>query len=185
MYGPAVSWWCRFAALFLVVGAVLCPLRASAATGVQLETRVRGIELVVHALVGGSSARSPEKHRGSSPAYDEIAPGYSLAAEGASTLAGDSYEILDGVRRAKAAAELGQETIPAVVQVGGKTVATGQVPVSSLLSPTKSVIDVSTPSALQRWLSVLKGTQAGDALPPIVIQPGARGVPIPGVGFQF
>jgi filamentous hemagglutinin len=78
-----VSWWCRLAALFLVVGAVVCPLRASAATGMQLETRVRGIELVVHALVGGSSARSPEKHLGSSPAYDEIAPGYSLAAEGA------------------------------------------------------------------------------------------------------
>jgi hypothetical protein len=82
-----VSWWCRFAALFLIVAAVVCPQPASAATGVQLETRVGGIELVVHALVGRSSARSPEKHLGSSPAYDEIAPGYSLAAEGLEPLA--------------------------------------------------------------------------------------------------
>ena len=81
VYRPLVSWWRRFAALFLVVGAVVWPDLASAATGVQLETRVGGIELVVHALVGGSSARSPEKHLGTSPAYDEIALGYSLAAE--------------------------------------------------------------------------------------------------------
>jgi len=94
VYGPAVSWWCRLAALFLVVGAVVWPDLASAATGVQLETRVGGIELVVHALVGGSSARSPEKHLGSSLAYDEIAPGYSLAAEGA-TYAEGSFSVID------------------------------------------------------------------------------------------
>jgi hypothetical protein len=72
--------------------AVVWPLRASAATGVQLETRVRGIELVVHALVGGSSARSPEKHLGSSLAYDEIAPGYSLAAEAAPSAYSVAFE---------------------------------------------------------------------------------------------
>jgi hypothetical protein len=90
-----VSWWRRFAALFLVVGAVVWPDLASAATGVQLETRVGGIELVVHALVGGSSARSPEKHLGTSPAYDEIALGYSLAAEGVETASTYVYRLVD------------------------------------------------------------------------------------------
>ncbi len=47
------------------------------------------------------------------------------------------------------------------------------------------MIDVSTPSALQRWLSILNGTQVGDTLPPIIIQPGTSGVPITGVGFGF
>jgi hypothetical protein len=79
VYGHRVTWWCRLAAVFLVVAAVVYPHRASAATAVQLETRVRGIELVVHALVGGSSSPNLEKHRGSAAAYDEIAPGYSLA----------------------------------------------------------------------------------------------------------
>jgi hypothetical protein len=72
---------------FLILMAVVCPQPASAAMGVQLDTRVGGIELVVHALVGGSSARSPEKHLGSSPAYDEIAPGYSLVADTVGTFA--------------------------------------------------------------------------------------------------
>jgi hypothetical protein len=73
--------------LLLVLMAVVWPALASAATAVQLETRVRGIELVVHALVGGSGTPSPEKYRGSSAAYDEIAPGYSLAAEEAGAVA--------------------------------------------------------------------------------------------------
>jgi hypothetical protein len=109
----------------------------------------------------------------------------SAAGGGGAGIGNGSYEVLDGVRRAKAAAELGQETIAAEIQIGGKTVASGLVPVSSLLSPTKSAIDVSTSTGLQRWLSVLNGTRAGDALPSIIIQPGARGIPIPGVGFRF
>jgi hypothetical protein len=48
---------------------------------VQLETRLKGIDLVVHVFAGRSSTPSPEKHPGNSLAYDEIAPGYSLAAE--------------------------------------------------------------------------------------------------------
>ena len=67
---------------FLILMAVVCPQRASAATGVQLETRVRGIELGVPTLIGGSSARSPENHRADALTYDKIALGYALAAEG-------------------------------------------------------------------------------------------------------
>jgi hypothetical protein len=59
------------------------------------------------------------------------------AEEGLEVLEGESYEVIDGVRRAKAASELGQETIAAEVQIGGKTVASGRVPISSLLSQTR------------------------------------------------
>jgi hypothetical protein len=90
-----VSGWCRLAAFFLVVGTVVCPLRASAATGVQLETHVRGIELADHAFVGGASARSPEKHLGNSLAYDEIAPGYSLATGALVARAEEVHSALD------------------------------------------------------------------------------------------
>jgi hypothetical protein len=83
VYGHHVTRWCRLAVLFVVLAAVVYPHRAWAATAAQLETRVRVIELVAHVLVGGSSTPTPEKHRGSSAAYDEIAPGYTLAAEAA------------------------------------------------------------------------------------------------------
>ncbi len=101
MYGPPVTRLPLFLLRFLILMAVVCPQRASASMGVQLETRVRGIELVVHALVGGSSARSPEKHLGSSPAYDGIAPGYSLAAEGFSTAA-RAGQLADAIPAAQA-----------------------------------------------------------------------------------
>ncbi len=82
MYGPPVTRLPLFLLRFLILMAVVWPDLASAATSTNVETRVMGIALVAPTLVGGSSARSPEKHLGSSLAYDEIAPGYSLAAEG-------------------------------------------------------------------------------------------------------
>jgi hypothetical protein len=78
--------------LLLVLAAVVWPGLASAATLVQLETRVRGIDLVVHALAGRSSALSHEKHPGNAPTYDEIAPGYPLAAEAAPAFAEGSFQ---------------------------------------------------------------------------------------------
>ncbi|MGH7269190.1 MAG: hypothetical protein ACREJ3_02065, partial [Polyangiaceae bacterium] len=81
MYRQHVTCLRRLAVLFVVLGAILCPAQASAATAVQLETRVRGIELVVHALVGGSSAPTPEKHPESRNANAGSPSGYSLAAE--------------------------------------------------------------------------------------------------------
>ncbi len=82
MYGLLVPRLHLLRRLLLVLMSVVWPALASAATGVYLETRVRGIEFADHALVGRSSARSHEKHLGTPPAYDEIAPGYALAAEG-------------------------------------------------------------------------------------------------------
>lgn len=96
-----------------------------------------------------------------------------------------TFEITEGVRRAKAAAELGHATIQAEVQVGGKIVQRGEVAVDALRSPFKSAIDVSNPTNMQRWLRVLKGTAAGDELPAITIRPGSNGPPISDVTFKY
>ena len=66
----------------------------------------------------------------------------------------------------------------------GQVVAQGNLPLSALRSP-KTAIDVNTPSLMQRWLNVLNGTRAGDALPPIRVQPGQQGTPLPLVDFRF
>lgn len=182
--------------LVAIIG-MLAPSIASAATSTRPETRVWGFELVAQTLVGRSSARTHEKHPENSNAYDELASGSPLAAEGALAVdgapgalgitgrTGQTFEILDGVRRAKAAAELGQTTIEAQVEIGGKVVQTGRVPIDALRSPFKSALDVSTPPLMQRWLRVFQGTRSGDPLPPIVIQPGASGTPIQQLPFIF
>ena len=65
---------------------IIVPCVASAATTASLETRVRDFELVVPTIIGRSTARTPEKHREKSNAYDEIASGSPLAAEAAPAL---------------------------------------------------------------------------------------------------
>ena len=80
------------------------------------------------------------------------------------------YEIREGVRRAKAAWLCGQETISA--QINGGSVFS--VPIRNLRSPHKEEIDVSGVGGF-RWERVLRGTRAGDVLPPIEILPGTRG----------
>jgi len=108
------------------------------------------------------------------------------AAEGAEALAAagpETFEILDGVRRAKAAQLSGFDTIAAEIDVGGRTVATTDVPLSALRSP-KAVIDtVTQPSALKRWLDTLRLTASGSKPPPIRITPGSSGTPIDLVGI--
>ena len=61
---------------------ILVPSIASAATTANLETRVKAFELVAPTLIGRSTARTTEKHPEKSNAYDEIASGSPLAAEG-------------------------------------------------------------------------------------------------------
>lgn len=80
------------------------------------------------------------------------------------------YEIQEGVRRAKAAWLCGQNAIQAQVNGG----ATFSVPLKNLRSPHKDEIDVSGVSGY-RWQRVLRGTRAGDMLPPIEILPGTYG----------
>ena len=59
------------------------------------------------------------------------------------------------------------------------------MPLSSLRSPFKSAIDVtSNPGAMQRFQNILNGTRAGDPLPPITVQPGTRGQLIFDIFFE-
>jgi len=95
----------------------------------------------------------------------------------AETTAGQTYQIMDGVRRATAANLTGATTIQAEI-LDANMVSQGvqQVPISSLLSP-KEFIDLSG-SGAYRWNRVLEGTQSGATLPPIQITPGSVGTPI-------
>ena len=90
-----------------------------------------------------------------------------------------TFEIADGVRRAKAAQELGHTSIKAMDHTGK----TFQVPLKDLYSPFKSSIDVSTPLNQFRYDRIYNGFKAGDALPPIYVNPGSRGVSIFDVYF--
>ncbi len=89
-----------------------------------------------------------------------------------------TYEIVDGVRRAKAASMVGSTTIKADVMVGEKLSGTADVPISSLLSPNKSTIEMTTAGQTNRFTSVLDATKNGSSLPPITVTPGSKGIPI-------
>jgi RHS repeat-associated protein len=97
----------------------------------------------------------------------------------------ETFEILDGVRRAKAAELAGRTTIRAEVEVAGKTVRSAEIPLEQLRSPFKSAIDVSSsPAQAQRFQQIMQGTQAGSKLPSIRVQPGSRGPSIVDVFFE-
>ncbi len=94
----------------------------------------------------------------------------------------NSFEIVDGVRRAKAAEIAEQATIRAQIGGVGEII---EVPLDSLHSPFKAAIDVtSSPAAMSRWESVLEATRAGEELPPIHIQPGSRGPLLSDIFFE-
>ncbi len=78
---PVPRWW-PLALLLCALTALTSSRQASASSDVRPENGVRGFDLVAPVLVGMHLPRTAEKHRGNSGAYDEIAPGYTLAAEG-------------------------------------------------------------------------------------------------------
>jgi hypothetical protein len=89
-------------------------------------------------------------------------------------MAGDTFQILAGVRRAKVADLLGHTEIWAVVEGEDEE---RRVPISCLLSPKKS-IDTSEKEG-QRWSVVVEGmTDEPDLIEPIVIRKGTEGIPI-------
>jgi RHS repeat-associated protein len=92
------------------------------------------------------------------------------------------YEILDGVRRAKAAAEAGQTTIPAQVNGVGDVI---DVSIDQLLSPKESIDAYSSEANLQRWLNTLERTMSGETPPPINVTPGQVGTPIANVTVEY
>ena len=84
-----------------------------------------------------------------------------------------NYEILDGVRRAKAAELSGHSTIPVKLNGVGEEFL---VPLRNLYSP-KSVIDTSGVRGLD-WYKILRATKRGQILPAIEVAIGSRGIPI-------
>jgi|GEM_PF-2888861 len=101
-------------------------------------------------------------------------------------IADSSYEIADGVRRSKAAAIVGQETVMARVMAEGKADVFMEIPISSLRSP-KNVIDVRSLEDAERFADTLELTRkspVGEANA-ILVRPGGRGVPIGEVKIQY
>jgi hypothetical protein len=99
-----------------------------------------------------------------------------------------SFEIIDGVRRAKAFELSGAPTIRAVVQNPDGTLGPEfDVSVAELSSPHKSEIDMSTASQANRFWRIWQAVQAGTGrqLPPIVVAPGSRGTPLKDVGWTY
>ena len=81
------------------------------------------------------------------------------------------YEIVDGVRRAKAARFCGHETIPAHIGDEGPVV---RLALKALRSPHKDFIDTSGPRGAD-WFKVYRAAQRGEAPDPILVEPGSRG----------
>jgi RHS repeat-associated protein len=103
-----------------------------------------------------------------------------VANDAAEVAADQTYEILDGVRRATAAQLTGATTISAeVVDSNMLSHGVSELPIDQLLSPKQS-IDLCG-GGFDRWNSVLEGTRAGNTLPPILVTPGASGIPISNV----
>lgn len=86
------------------------------------------------------------------------------------------YEIKEGVRRAKAAQICGKEQIKVQENIGGPIFS---VPIKNLRSP-KDEIEFTRDGGF-RWHRVLRATQRSEALPPLLVWPGARGIPIENV----
>jgi RHS repeat-associated protein len=98
----------------------------------------------------------------------------------ATTAGEDTFRIVDGVRRSKAAELCGKSTICAEVEgTGGKLT---DIPIESLRSP-KDVIETTGAVAAGRWAKALRDTKEGTA-PPILVGPGSSGIPIRDVKIQ-
>src|ERR1044071_2193958 len=107
------------------------------------------------------------------------------AAVGSSTAEGSgnaTYEILNGVRRAKAAEIAGHTGIEAEIEVGGRTVGRQTLPLDALRSPKEAISTAG--SGLDRWLDTLGKTLSGSKPPAIRVTPGTRGTPIPDVQIE-
>lgn len=88
----------------------------------------------------------------------------------------ETFEIIDGVRRAKSYELLGKPAIPAeIIDEEGNTIARRDVPIDSLRAPTKEKIDVSTQKDWERFMKTFNQVKAGAPTPPILITPGDKG----------
>jgi len=96
----------------------------------------------------------------------------------------EKYEILDGVKRAKANDVHGKTTVDVNVIKDNKVVEQKSVSLDSLKSPNKSTIELDTPEKFERWDSIQKGVKNGDRMDPIDVQKGSRGPSIRDVDFE-
>ena len=99
-----------------------------------------------------------------------------------------TYEIIDGLRRAKAVQLAGGHTILARLYdaVGGQFVLEFEVPIDCLRSPHKQSIRLVSRADKLRWRRAEDGArQPPLPFPPIEIQNGHRGVKIEDVTFDL
>jgi ParB-like chromosome segregation protein Spo0J len=99
---------------------------------------------------------------------------------------GSLFEIVDGVRRAKAFELAGSRTIRAVIlNADGSQGSEIVVAIDDLRSPHKSDIDVSTAAKKDRYVRIWQAIQNGQGyhLPPILVQLGSRGTRIRDLGW--
>ena len=88
-------------------------------------------------------------------------------------MSAETFEILDGVRRAKAHELLGKDVIRAeIVGVAGQSLGIRDVPIENLLVPSKDIIDVSTTVSWERFMKIFEAVKAASPVPPILVQPG-------------
>jgi RHS repeat-associated protein len=97
--------------------------------------------------------------------------------------ADDVFEIIDGVRRSKAADLQGKTHIAAEILDGNVVVDVRNVKINSLLSPNKSTIDMSTNVNTKRFLDVMEGTKTG-SVPPIQVRKGTKGVKVKDINLD-
>jgi hypothetical protein len=91
-------------------------------------------------------------------------------------MAEETFEVIDGVRRAKSHELLGKDTIPAeIIDEEGNTVGKREVPLDSLQITTKRSIDISTQKDWERFMKTFNQVKAGSPTPPILITPGTEG----------
>jgi hypothetical protein len=98
------------------------------------------------------------------------------------------FEIIDGVRRAKAFELSGAATVRVVLQRPDGTQGPEiEVPIDALCSPHKAAVDLSTPAQRDRFFRIVNAIRAGQGarLPPLVVRPGTRGTRIKDLSWIY
>jgi hypothetical protein len=102
-------------------------------------------------------------------------------------VSGSLYQVMEGVRRAKAAHMHGHTLVRAeVIDPAGQSLGEAEIPIDALRSP-KPLIRRTTPADETRWRRAVAGAQKKVLpYPAIIVQPaGEQGTKIADVGFDF
>ena len=92
-------------------------------------------------------------------------------------LTNKTFEIIDGLRRAKAAELVGYQTITAyILDQESKIIDTRELSLDLRKEPES--IDVSHQRKMDRFMEILNQIKSGSTLPPIMVQLGNRGLKI-------